>query len=55
MQTVGYATICVEKGDKRPCKPIFLDMGEISLEGWLGLPLERQIEWLGTGVKGSFL
>lgn len=54
MQRVGYATICVEKEDKRLCKPIFLGMGKISLEGQPGLPLERQTEWLGTGVRGEF-
>ena len=55
MQTIGYASFGVEKGDKRLCKPIFLDMGEISLEGQPGLPLEGQTEWLRTGVRGSFL
>ena len=55
MQTIGYASFGVEKGDKRLCKPIFLDMGKISLEGQPGLPLEGQTEWLRTGVRGSFL
>ena len=55
MQTVGYATICVEKGDKRLCKPIFLDMGKIPLERWLGLPLERQTEWKGVFSEYCFI
>lgn len=33
MQNVEYATMYVEKGEKRICKPIFWDMGKISLEG----------------------